>query len=34
MFDDAIRTKGIGENIQVMDISELLIEHKSASGEE
>jgi Fe-S oxidoreductase len=29
MFDDAIRSKGIGEDIQVMDISELLIEPNS-----
>lgn len=29
MFDDAIRSKGIGEDIQVMDISELLMESSS-----
>jgi len=31
MFDDAIRSKGIGEQVQVMDIVELLERQVSAT---
>lgn len=32
MFDDAIRSKGIGDQIEVMDISEILEQQLSNSG--
>jgi len=34
MFDDAIRSKGIGDQIEVMDISEILEQRISNSGSE
>ena len=32
MFDDAIRSKGVGNQIEVMDISEILEQQLSNSG--
>ena len=34
MFDDAIRSKGVGDQIEVMDISEILEQQLSNSGSE
>jgi Fe-S oxidoreductase len=34
MFDDAIRSKGVGNQIEVMDISEILEQQLSNSGSE
>lgn len=34
MFDDAIRSKGLGDQVDVMDISEILEQQLSNSGNE
>ena len=34
MFDDAIRSKGVGDQVEVMDISEILAQRLSISGSE